>query len=111
MSERIFPVIACHDNLTGYRSIGIEQNVDVAIRGFSASVMRGLESGEDSEFYCDLSLHHIGNLDLDSGQLYDVVPVVLCRGSVIVSQFNVNSKRSCDCSEALPLKDGESCDN
>lgn len=68
-----FVVVSVRDRLTGFKSVGLEANVDVAKRNFKLALHREKLLIEKS----DLELHQVGTFDTLSGVVVPTVPSVL----------------------------------
>lgn len=85
---RVVPIISVHDALIGYKNVVIEQNTATAIRGFSNSVRRILNGQDTGDIDVrDLSLYHIGDFNLETGEITPFVPKVLVTGTELYSNW------------------------
>lgn len=93
---KIVPVIGVYDELLGYKNITVEQNTAVAVRGFTNSIEHILVHEMDTATVEDLTLYHLADFDMETGEFITFTPKVLCRGSSIKSAFLINQKGETD---------------
>lgn len=85
---KVVPVISIHDALIGYKNIIIEHNTATAVRGFSNSVRRQLDAQDGSAIDVrDLSLYHVGDFNLETGEIIPIEPILLITGTEIYSSW------------------------
>lgn len=98
---KIVPVISIHDALIGYKNIIIEHNTATAVRGFTNSIRCQLDAADGSAIDVrDLSLYHVGDFNLETGEIIPCEPKLLVTGTDIFSfwkqEIAVNSYSSDD---------------
>lgn len=87
---KIVPVMAIHDTLLGFKNINIVPNTAYGVRGFSNSIRSILLGDDDSDLVVsDLSLFHVGNFNLETGDLEPIDPIKLCSGLQIESEVKL----------------------
>lgn len=84
------PVLSVRDSLVGFGSPFTSVNKDVAIRGFTNSIIRAWSDENDPVSPEDLSLFMVGEFDTDSGTISGCEPCVLARGTAILTQYRNN---------------------
>lgn len=92
------PVLSVRDALIGFGSPFTSVNKDVAIRGFTNSIIRAWSDENDPVNPEDLSLFMVGEFDTDSGDISSCEPCVLARGTAIISQYRNNIVNNFDIS-------------
>lgn len=84
------PVLSVRDSLVGFGSPFTAVNKDVAVRGFTNSVIKAWSNSDDTVNPEDLSLFMVGEFDTDSGSISGCEPCVLARGIAIITQYRNN---------------------
>lgn len=70
---KVVPIVAVRDSMQGFRNVYIVPNIAVGQRGFINSCTVLLEqNNEDSLSVPDLSLYHVGNFDLETGEIIPI---------------------------------------
>lgn len=98
---KVVPIISVHDALIGYKNIVIEHNTATAVRGFSNSIRRQLDEQDGIALDVrDLSLYHVGDFNIETGEITPFEPKLLVTGTEIYSSWKqdiaVNSYSSDD---------------
>lgn len=75
---KLVPIVAVFDSMQGFKNIAIVPNIDVGKRGFvnSCTYMLRLDNDE-SLAVSDLRLYHVGDFNLDTGEITPCNPVVV----------------------------------
>lgn len=85
------PIVAVHDSLLGFKNINIVANVSVGIRGFTNSCRYLLRhENDDCVDVSDLSLYHVGDFDLETGDIIPITPCKIAAGLTVVSEEKLN---------------------
>lgn len=86
---RIMPLCAVYDNLIGYKNVHLVANLPVAERAFTNSLVLMLESGDCGDASpADLSLYHIGDFDMDTGEIIPCEPTSVVHGTTIIPKWH-----------------------
>lgn len=84
----VCPVTAVYDCLVGYKNIAITQNLAISKRAFTNTLKNILTEGNTDEMsVSDLSLYHVGDFDMETGELIPTEPTVLITGNQIFIQW------------------------
>lgn len=106
--KRVLPIISVYDKLLGYKSLFLEQNVEVASRSFTNYMLNLCEKEEGGDCIdvtpADLSLYHVGNFCLDSGEIEPINPCPIVHGIAVVSKYYNGDFSSFDIDETSEVK-------
>lgn len=93
----IVKLCAIYDNLVGYKNVHAVQNLAVAERGFTNSIFHVLDGGEFIDVSpADLSLYHVGDFDMDTGEVIPVEPHAIVHGTSLIPEWNNRKFNSMD---------------